>query len=119
MINEISIGNLFRDKESGRLFFWDVDNYNEIFTDNFEPVEITDNILIKYGFLPDRNGSDKKYCRWSIKGSSCLIQHTGFNGAPYYMTKRGDHTIRHLKYVHELQNMLFWIDRFNLIIEID
>ena len=104
-VKELRIGNLLKDKYSNEIIKVNGITESDIFfTGNFtkewqaEPIEITEEWLLKFGFKETKE--DKKI-KWFTKNRLDIVL-----GEDNFIVF--DHLVlKHLKYIHQLQNLHF------------
>ncbi len=120
MINqqELRIGNLFQFSVKGEIQYWDIcdimtnpfevyftqnDQYN--YSDNLQPIPLTEELLVKCGFVKLYDGSSE----WSINEDflTFIIEHFEYTNAYHFTGGEGVRFGVGCKYLHQLQNLYF------------
>lgn len=99
--NELRIGNYYKWYADGKYYYFKVDNdtfsdYNVL--NNMQPIELTEEILLKCGFVKD------EFDNWENETRLGLYKPEEFDG---YLSIWGDSTVGECNYLHQLQN-LYW-----------
>jgi hypothetical protein len=75
-----------------------------IYPSKFQPIKLTEEWLIKFGFEEKQNRAYKKY--WKDFGDLAILVDDDFDFYVHCESYEGE-TLRHIDYVHTLQNLYF------------
>jgi hypothetical protein len=105
--NELRVGNFVLHKDYKNFIKFDEANWYRIgecieFLEDFEPIPLTEDWLVKFFNITRRNGnvwlfdfSENFTCMWD--GERILIEEYS----------EGEYPLNHIKHVHQLQNLYF------------
>lgn len=104
-VNELRIGNVLKEKYSGDLLIV-IELTKQRITFDYqttekwqsEPIELTEEILLKCGFVKD------EFDNWENETRLGLYKPEEFDG---YLSIWGDSTVGECNYLHQLQNLYF------------
>lgn len=104
---ELRIGNITKqgvvveinrsDKDSFRV--WDVVNLKSSYNNNVEPIPLTEEWLIKFGFSKESPDNEDDFNYWELKD----VEFTDYEDGDFEINQTGFV----FKYVHQLQNLYF------------
>lgn len=109
-LKELRLGNLVLDKLYGGVVIITKYFFTEGNVNNIEPIQLTEEILLKCGFVKD------EFDNWENETRLGLYKPEEFDG---YLSIWGESTVGECNYLHQLQNLYFALTGLDLEVSLD